>query len=270
MALPITYLVAGRLWRGHSPERPLTWVAQAATVVILIGVLAASIEVGGIETALSPRTGEPANLLYGLVFVEVAAFYALASIFGGPGINLALCRHGRLRRPLGVPRILRGPGRVSHDDLCGARCGCPGRFPGLGDRAGRRRPIPGSEYVGHSRQGIEGLSNGECDRLRGPAGRVPARLDALGLSQGGILARRRAGDGHRRGHHGRVARARRLLAAMVHHRGHRHGRRDLPHARRTHRPELVAKGGDLLCGRRHPARRGQLRRPLPRDDRLRE
>ena len=90
MVLPITYLVAGRLWRGHSPERPLTWVAQAATVVILIGVLAASIEVGGIETALSPRTGEPANLLYGLVFVEVAAFYVLASIFGRPGLNLAL------------------------------------------------------------------------------------------------------------------------------------------------------------------------------------
>ncbi len=89
MALPITYLVAGRLWRGHSPERPLTWVAQAATVVILIGVLAATIELGGIETALSPRTGERANLLYGLVFAEMAAFYALATIFGRPGINLA-------------------------------------------------------------------------------------------------------------------------------------------------------------------------------------
>jgi hypothetical protein len=88
MALPITYLVAGRLWRGHSPERPLTWVAQAATIVILVGVVGASIEVGGIETALSPRTGERANLLYGLVFVEVAAFYALASIFGRPDYNL--------------------------------------------------------------------------------------------------------------------------------------------------------------------------------------
>ncbi len=88
MALPIIYLVAGRLWRGHSPERPLTWVAQAATVVILIGVLAASIQVG-VETALSPRTGERANLLYGLVFVEVTAFYVLAAVFGRPGLNLA-------------------------------------------------------------------------------------------------------------------------------------------------------------------------------------
>jgi len=88
MALPIIYLVAGRLWRGHSPERPLTWVAQAATVVILIGVVGASIEVGGIDTALSPRTGERANLLYGLVFLEVAAFYGLASIFGRPSFNL--------------------------------------------------------------------------------------------------------------------------------------------------------------------------------------
>jgi hypothetical protein len=90
MALPVGYLVAGRLWRGHSPARPLTWVAHAATVVILLGVLAACIEVGGIETALSPRTGERANLLYGLVFAEVAGFYAVASIFGCPGINVAL------------------------------------------------------------------------------------------------------------------------------------------------------------------------------------
>jgi hypothetical protein len=90
MALPITYLVAGRLWRGHSPERPLTWVAQAATVVILIGALGVSIKVGGIEAALSPRTCEPANLLYGMLFVEMAAFYVLASIFGRPGLNVPL------------------------------------------------------------------------------------------------------------------------------------------------------------------------------------
>ena len=50
---------------------------------MIVGVLTACIEVGAIENALSPRTGERANLLYGLVFAEVAAFYALASIFGG-------------------------------------------------------------------------------------------------------------------------------------------------------------------------------------------
>ena len=91
MIMPIGYLVAARLWRGHSPERPLGWVAQAATAVILFGVLLSSIKVGGIDAALSPRTGEPANLLYGLVFVEVAVFSLLASIVvGRPGVNLAL------------------------------------------------------------------------------------------------------------------------------------------------------------------------------------
>ena len=270
MALPITYLVAGRLWRGHSPERPLTWVAQAATVVILIGVLAASIEVGGIETALSPRTGERANLLYGLVFVEVAAFYALASIFGRPDFNLAFAATaacGALWELLGYFEV-----PPAYHTMVYAVLGVA--FLAISRILGIEKVVvdrySGSEYLGHSRQGIERLSSGQCDRLRGPAGGVPARLDAVGLSQGGILARRRAGDGHPRCHHGRRARTRRVLAAMVRHRGHRHGRRDLPHARRTHRPELVAEGGGVQCERRHPARRGQLRGPLPRDDRLRE
>ena len=142
------------------------------------------------------------------------------------------------------------------------------RFLGIEQVVVDRYPDPNT--TAHSRQGTEGLSDGKCDRLGGTAGRVPARLDAVGLSQGGSLARRRAGDGHPRGDHGRRAGARRILAAMVHHRGHRHGRRDIPHARRTHRPEHVAEGRVLQCRRRHPARRGQLCGPLPRDDRLRE
>ena len=88
MLLPIGYLVAGRFWRGHSPERPLGWVAQASTAVILLGVLAASLEFEAIEKIVRPRSGVPENLLLGLVFAEAAAFYALASIFRRRSANL--------------------------------------------------------------------------------------------------------------------------------------------------------------------------------------
>jgi len=90
MLLPIAYLVAGRLWRGHSPERPLGWVAQASTAVILLGVFAASLEFEAIERIVRPRSGVFENLLLGLVFAEAAAFYALASIFRRRSANLYL------------------------------------------------------------------------------------------------------------------------------------------------------------------------------------
>ena len=35
MLIPIGYLIASRLWIGQSPERPLVWIAQTATALIL-------------------------------------------------------------------------------------------------------------------------------------------------------------------------------------------------------------------------------------------
>jgi hypothetical protein len=103
MLLPIAYLVAGRLWRGHSPERPLGWVAQAATAVILIGVLVASLHNEALRAFVQPgakvqiaapvaQAGQQVlfnpTLIWGLVFTEAALFYALAAIFRRRSVNL--------------------------------------------------------------------------------------------------------------------------------------------------------------------------------------
>ena len=236
MALPITYLVAGRLWRGHSPERPLTWVAQAATVVILIGVLAASIKVGGIETALSPRTGEPANLLYGLVFVEVAAFYVLASIISAAPASTS-------RSPPRPPAAPSGS--------CSGTSRSRSRITRWSMRCSGWQSWPFPGFWGSSRWSSTDTRNPNTSAIRGKGLRafqmgnaivsvalLAAFLQGLmrwAVSQGGFSLVVALAMAILAADHGRRAGARRGLAAMVHHRGHRHGRRDVPHARRAHR-----------------------------------
>jgi hypothetical protein len=78
MLIPIGYLIGSRLWRGHSAEKPLYWVAQAATVVILWHIFAATLE--DVQT-FAPMAGLRSSLMLGLVFVEVTAFYFLAGLF---------------------------------------------------------------------------------------------------------------------------------------------------------------------------------------------
>lgn len=86
MALPILYLLASRLWRGHSPERPLARVAHAATAIIVLAGIWSALETTAGNPILHPRQGQTANLLLGIVFSEAAVFYALAA---------ALRRRGR-------------------------------------------------------------------------------------------------------------------------------------------------------------------------------
>ena len=86
MLIPLAYMVASRLWRGHSPEWPLYWVAQAATAVILVHVLAASQET--FQSLADPVRGETDNLLLGLAFAEAAVFYTLATIFRRRSVNV--------------------------------------------------------------------------------------------------------------------------------------------------------------------------------------
>jgi len=108
MLLPIGYLVAGRLWRGHSPERPLGWVAQASTAVILLGVLGASVEWNTADPAAGLLAGRAENLRLGLVFAEAAGFYTLASIFRRRSANLyfaAAAACGALWQFLGYWRV---------------------------------------------------------------------------------------------------------------------------------------------------------------------
>jgi len=88
MLIPLAYLIAARLWMGHSPERPLVWVAHAGTAVILIHVLFASMQMLG--DVLRPVQGGRENLLLALVFSESALFYVLAGIFRKRSANVYL------------------------------------------------------------------------------------------------------------------------------------------------------------------------------------
>jgi hypothetical protein len=76
MLLPIAYLVAARLYRGGPVERPLFWVAQAATAVMLVASLAASLE--GFTRVVERQ---PLNLALAAFFAEAALFYGLTVAF---------------------------------------------------------------------------------------------------------------------------------------------------------------------------------------------
>src|SRR5262249_13649171 len=72
--VPIAYLVAARLYRGMTPERPLLWVANAAMVLMLFASLSSAFE-GFTHYAQE----QPLNLVLALFFAEAAAFYLLAA-----------------------------------------------------------------------------------------------------------------------------------------------------------------------------------------------
>ena len=86
MLFPIAYLIAARLWRGRSVERPLGWVAHTAAIVILFHVLIASLRM--VEQVVQPLQESWDNLILGLVFVEAAVFYTLAAIFRRRSANV--------------------------------------------------------------------------------------------------------------------------------------------------------------------------------------
>ena len=87
MLIPIGYLIASRFWRGHTAERPLYWVAQTATTVILVHVFAATLD--NLQS-FAPMVGLSSSLMLGLVFAEAALFYLLAAILRQRSINVYL------------------------------------------------------------------------------------------------------------------------------------------------------------------------------------
>jgi hypothetical protein len=87
MLIPIGYMIASRLSRGRTSEKPLYWVAQTATGVILLHVFGALVESWD---SFIPLEGETRTLLLALVFVEAAVFYALAAVFHRRSINIYL------------------------------------------------------------------------------------------------------------------------------------------------------------------------------------
>jgi hypothetical protein len=89
MVLPILYLAAAWLYAGRPAERPLVWVAHAATAVMLASSLVAGTAVGGqVESGAADPVlvrgfllvrGEALNLSLAGFFAEAALFYALAA-----------------------------------------------------------------------------------------------------------------------------------------------------------------------------------------------
>lgn len=87
MLIPIGYLIGSRLWRGHSAEKPLYWIAQAATMVILLHVFGATMQD---ISSFAPMQGTHSSLMLGLVFAEAAAFYFMAGMIRRRSVNIYL------------------------------------------------------------------------------------------------------------------------------------------------------------------------------------
>jgi hypothetical protein len=85
MIIPILYLIASRLYRGHTAEQPLGWVAHAATAVMLV----VSVEAGALEMLQT----EPHKWLYlmlAVFFAEATLFYGLAALTREKAANIYL------------------------------------------------------------------------------------------------------------------------------------------------------------------------------------
>ena len=76
MIIPILYLIASRLYRGHTAERPLGWVAHAATAFMVL----VSLWNGGLEMLLDePHQRKQLYLMLTVFFAETTLFYAVAA-----------------------------------------------------------------------------------------------------------------------------------------------------------------------------------------------
>jgi hypothetical protein len=74
--VPILYLIASRLYRGHTAEQPLVWAAHAATGFMIAGVITTSLN---LTQQVTPISESPLNLMLALFCAEAALFYGLAS-----------------------------------------------------------------------------------------------------------------------------------------------------------------------------------------------
>jgi hypothetical protein len=89
MIVPIAYLIAARLYRGHTQEAPLFWVAHGATAVMIAAVLAAATHLTPAHV-VEPEMGKSLNLLLAAFFAEAAVFYGLAAALRKQGFNVYL------------------------------------------------------------------------------------------------------------------------------------------------------------------------------------
>ena len=80
MIVPILYIIAARLYRGHTQETPLVWAAHTATGVMILAVLAAATHMTPAHV-VEPVIGKTLNLLLATFFAEAALFYGLVAGF---------------------------------------------------------------------------------------------------------------------------------------------------------------------------------------------
>jgi hypothetical protein len=85
MLIPLLYLGAARLYEGHTPQRPLLWVAHAATVVMLISSLGSAFQ----GFLLIER--DPLNLLLAAFFAEATLFYLLEAVWRKHAFSVYAC-----------------------------------------------------------------------------------------------------------------------------------------------------------------------------------
>jgi hypothetical protein len=93
MLIPIAYLIAARLYQGHTPERPLIGCAQASTAVMLLCSL--YVFVASLIPQLAELTGIPEfqnrhHLLLAVFCLQAAVFYGLSAALLKAGWNIYL------------------------------------------------------------------------------------------------------------------------------------------------------------------------------------
>jgi hypothetical protein len=88
MLIPIAYLIAAWLYKGHTAEQPLILVGQIATAIMAATVLLSVMN--WVEAQFAPITQDYANLRVALFFAEAAVFYAIATALQPRGYNVYL------------------------------------------------------------------------------------------------------------------------------------------------------------------------------------
>ena len=88
MLIPIAYLIAARLYKGHTAEQPLIYVGHIATAVMALAVLVSVLHIT--VQVFEPITMSNVNLRVALFFAEAALFYGLATVLRPKGYNVYL------------------------------------------------------------------------------------------------------------------------------------------------------------------------------------
>ncbi len=93
IVIPIAYLIAAWLYKGHTAEKPLIFVGHVATAIMAVTVLATILDIVTpffAPPAALPEVKNPVHLRVALFFAEAAIFYVLATILRPKGYNVYL------------------------------------------------------------------------------------------------------------------------------------------------------------------------------------